>query len=148
MSKLYFILLLSFGVGCVSLQPPPKEVLSSQVKVIFTNESPYPIGNIVFASSHTEINPAYNKYIELDTLVCPIMPKESDSLLLNYFNFKHYSLQVFFLVDNDTVRHMLAVNGTSSNQFIRGTLHYLLYYADEYNLRYFLEMKDTSSVVN
>lgn len=127
MNKLYFILGL-FWVSCTSPTPKAEEDGLGQVKVIFTNESPSPIGRILFASSHTGNDPAYKKYMEYHNLTRPILPNKSDSLLLKSFNRGSYGFQVFFLVGSDTVKNVL-LNDMPFNKFTTtGTLWYGIYY--------------------
>lgn len=76
--------------GCLYPHQPlvAKKVAASKVKLIFSNESPYPIGKIKVTTL-----PPLNlgeediaKYGDLQILTIPIPPQCSDTVLLNSFN--------------------------------------------------------------
>lgn len=148
MSKLAIIFLLLLGVACVSPTTKPKE--ASKVKLVFANLSPYPIAKIRVASSHTNIDTAYNKYDERRILNRLIMPDATDTMLLNSFNKGYHSISVFFLVGKDTVQNILPASDMRTNYIITsGTRKYGIYYsegmegASVITLKYVLELEAT-----
>lgn len=144
MNKSYVIFFIFLWTACNLSNPNPKE--SSKVKLVFTNQSPYPICKIRVSSSHTSIDPAYYKYVERRTLNRLIMPQNTDTLLLGSFNGLYHSMSVFFLVGKDTVKNTLMASDMPSNYIITsGTRKYGLYYSEGEGvipLEYTLEVED------
>ncbi|MCC7223546.1 MAG: hypothetical protein IT273_07445 [Chitinophagales bacterium] len=142
MKKAFLILMLFLG-ACTPTSPAAKKVAASKVKLIFSNESPYPIGKIKVTTL-----PPLNlgeediaKYGDLQILTIPIPPQCSDTVLLNSFNRLAHIIQVSFLVGNDTIEKRTPTTDYHGNYMMTsGTLWYKLHYSDKRFLDYTREV--------